>query len=53
METQNPSQTSQQNSASDRTESRQPIRTSEDWETPTIEEFDLCMEVTAYIYHWQ
>ncbi|MEG3929076.1 pyrroloquinoline quinone precursor peptide PqqA [Microcoleus sp. T3B2] len=54
MATQNQSQTSQQNSASDdRPESRQPIRTSEDWEKPEIEEFDLCLEVTAYIYNQQ
>jgi coenzyme PQQ precursor peptide PqqA len=24
-----------------------------DWEKPDFEEFDLCMEVTAYVYHWQ
>lgn len=24
-----------------------------DWEQPDFEEFDLCMEVTAYINHWQ
>ncbi len=24
-----------------------------DWERPDFEEFDLCMEVTTYIYHWQ
>ncbi|MEG3851329.1 pyrroloquinoline quinone precursor peptide PqqA, partial [Microcoleus sp. herbarium19] len=54
MATQNQSQTSQQNSASDdRPESRQPIRTSEDWEKPELEEFDLCLEVTAYIYNQQ
>jgi coenzyme PQQ precursor peptide PqqA len=53
MDTQNPSQTSQQNSAIEPTESRQPIRTSEDWEKPEIEEFDLCLEVTAYVYNWQ
>lgn len=28
----------------------QPILT---WEEPDFEEFDLCMEVTAYVYHWQ
>jgi len=54
MATQNQSQTSQQNSASDdHPESRQPIRTSEDWEKPELEEFDLCLEVTAYIYNQQ
>lgn len=24
-----------------------------DWEQPDFEEFDLCMEVTTYIQHWQ
>lgn len=23
------------------------------WEEPDFDEFDLCMEVTAYINHWQ
>ena len=23
------------------------------WESPEFEEFDLCMEVTAYVYHWK
>lgn len=23
------------------------------WEEPDFEEFDLCMEVTAYVYYWQ
>ena len=22
------------------------------WQSPEFEEFDLCMEVTAYIQHW-
>lgn len=35
------------------TDSRLPIRTSADWEKPSIEELDLCLEVTAYVYHWQ
>lgn len=35
------------------TDTRLPIRTSEDWEKPSIEELDLCLEVTAYLYHWQ
>lgn len=28
-------------------------KSSMDWERPDFEEFDLCMEVTTYIYHWQ
>lgn len=24
-----------------------------EWQQPDFEEFDLCMEVTAYINHWQ
>jgi coenzyme PQQ precursor peptide PqqA len=52
MATQNSAQT-QQTSADDQTESRMPIRTSAGWEKPSIEELDLCLEVTAYIYHWQ
>ena len=23
------------------------------WDAPTFEEFDLCMEVTTYIQHWE
>ena len=23
------------------------------WESPEFEEFDLCMEVTAYVHQWQ
>jgi coenzyme PQQ precursor peptide PqqA len=52
MATQDQSQ-SQQPSTTNQTESWLPVRTSADWETPTIEEFDLCLEVTAYSYHWQ
>ena len=22
------------------------------WQSPEFEEFDLCMEVTAYVHHW-
>ncbi len=29
------------------------IKSSGDWEQPDFEELDTCMEVTAYIYHWQ
>lgn len=24
----------------------------EPWESPSFEEFDLCMEVTAYVHQW-
>lgn len=33
--------------------SRVPIKNTEDWEQPDFDEIDICMEVTAYIYHWQ
>ena len=23
------------------------------WDAPAFEEFDLCMEVTAYVYQWE
>lgn len=29
------------------------VKQGTDWEQPDFEEFDLCMEVTAYINHWQ
>lgn len=32
--------------------SRVPIKSTE-WEQPDFEEIDICMEVTAYVYHWQ
>lgn len=39
-------------SASDsQTDARLLIRTSEDWEKLLIQELDLCLEVTACIYH--
>jgi coenzyme PQQ precursor peptide PqqA len=53
MATQKPAQKPQNNSTDAQTEQRLPIRISEDWEKPSIEELDLCLEVTAYIYHWQ
>jgi coenzyme PQQ precursor peptide PqqA len=53
MAAQNSSQPSQQTTADNQSESRLPVRTSADWEKPSIEELDLCLEVTAYIYHWQ
>ena len=53
MATQNSAQDPQQLPASEQTDSRLPIRTAEDWEKPSFEEFDLCLEVTAYVYHWQ
>jgi coenzyme PQQ precursor peptide PqqA len=31
----------------------QPVKPSSNWEAPDFDEFDLCMEVTAYINHWQ
>lgn len=52
MKTQKQSQVPKQKPADDRAESRLPIRTSDDWEKPTIEELDLCLEVTAYVDHW-
>lgn len=52
MSSQNSAQPSPQ-TAQDKTDSRLPIRTSSDWEKPSIEELDLCLEVTAYVYHWQ
>ena len=38
--------------------SRQSISASVDgpvdrWESPAFEEFDLCMEVTAYVHQWE
>ena len=33
--------------------SRISIRNPDGWEKPDFEELDLCMEVTAYVYHWQ
>lgn len=52
---QNPSQTPQHPLADTQTESRLPLptRTIADWETPEVEEFELCFEVTAYVYHWE
>jgi coenzyme PQQ precursor peptide PqqA len=38
---------------SDSTASRVPIKNTTDWEQPDFEEVDICMEITAYIYHWQ
>lgn len=32
---------------------RIPLKNSADWEQPDFEEIDTCMEITAYIYHWQ
>lgn len=31
----------------------QPVKPTTNWEEPDFDEFDLCMEVTAYINHWQ
>ncbi|RUT08848.1 hypothetical protein DSM106972_009010 [Dulcicalothrix desertica PCC 7102] len=31
----------------------QPVKPTKNWEEPDFDEFDLCMEVTAYINHWQ
>jgi coenzyme PQQ precursor peptide PqqA len=52
---QNPSQTPQHPLADTQTEPRLPLptRTIADWETPEVEEFELCFEVTAYVYHWE
>jgi coenzyme PQQ precursor peptide PqqA len=44
---------SQQPTPAQPTQSRAPIRTSADWEKPAIEFLDLCLEVTAYVQHWQ
>ena len=41
------------NSYSGNDATRIPIKNSTDWERPDFEEIDICMEVTAYIYHWQ
>jgi hypothetical protein len=35
------------------TATRVPVRSTEEWEKPTLEAFDLCMEITAYVQHWQ
>lgn len=53
MASQNHAQPSPQTTSEAQTDSRLPIRTSADWEKPSIEELDLCLEVTAYVYHWQ
>lgn len=53
MASQNSAQSSPQTPQDTQTDSRLPIRTSSDWEKPSIEELDLCLEVTAYVYHWQ
>lgn len=52
---QNLSQPPQQYLADQQTESRLPLSTQTiaEWEHPEIEEFELCFEVTAYIYHWE
>jgi coenzyme PQQ precursor peptide PqqA len=53
MSTQSSSSTSPPEAADEQTEARHPLRNSADWATPMIEEFELCMEITAYVYHWQ
>jgi coenzyme PQQ precursor peptide PqqA len=52
---QNPSQTPQHPLVDTQIESRLPLptRTTTDWETPEAEEFELCFEITAYVYHWE
>lgn len=47
------SQKNNQNTPSDVSTSRLPIRNPDGWEKPDFEELDLCMEVTAYVYNWQ
>ncbi len=47
------SQTNSQNTQSDVSTSRLPIRNPDGWEKPDFEQLDLCMEVTAYVYNWQ
>jgi coenzyme PQQ precursor peptide PqqA len=55
MTPQNLSPTPQQNSTAPQVDARHPFptRTIAEWETPEVEEFELCFEVTAYIYHWK
>lgn len=48
-----PNRLEKHSSSSDDRNTRVPIKTSDDWEEPDFEEIDVCMEVTAYIYHWQ
>ena len=47
------SQKNNQDIQSDVSESRFRVLNSDGWEKPDFEELDLCMEVTAYVYHWQ
>ncbi len=53
MATQNQSQVPQSKPIDPPADSQLPIRTTSDWEKPMIDIFDLCLEVTAYIYHWE
>jgi coenzyme PQQ precursor peptide PqqA len=50
---QQPSEVKNQKTKADASASRLPIRNSDDWEKPDFKELDLCMEITAYVYHWQ
>jgi coenzyme PQQ precursor peptide PqqA len=50
---QQPSQVKNQKTKMDASASRLPIRNSHDWEKPDFQELDLCMEITAYVYHCQ
>ena len=43
----------QHSSRLDNHAARVPIKNSTDWEEPDFEEIDVCMEITAYVYHWQ
>jgi coenzyme PQQ precursor peptide PqqA len=47
------SQAKNQNIQPDASASQVRLLCCEDWEKPDFNELDLCMEVTAYVYHWQ